>query len=328
MQRYLEAISFLPPFEQLLRGVPSEIMRAASEIRIRAGRPIVIHTGEENYVCGLRTASQEEIVQCIQRFSEYSLYSHEKELTEGFFTLRGGHRASFTGTAVFKNGKRESIRDFSSVCLRIAREHKGIAQPLFRITNAFADMRGLLILGPPLSAKTTILRDYSRLLACNSKVAIIDERGEIAAVHGGIPENDVGLNSDILTGFSKADGIEHAIRLLSPNYIVCDEIGRDYCELFNCSGRGIIPILTAHCKSPEEIPYNEAVSGLIHEKIVNYIVFVYGAPKIGTIKGVWKTDNEGSCRFNDNNNLLLCGNGNFEKEKNARNTINSVRVHA
>lgn len=328
MQRYLEAISFLPPFEQLLRGVPSEVMYAASEIRIRAGRPIVIFNGITNHICGMRTATVEELVQCIQRFCEYSLYSHEKELSEGFFTLRGGHRASFTGTAVFKNRKRESVRDFSSICLRIAREHKGIAEPLFRITSGISDMRGLLILGPPLSAKTTLLRDYCRLLANSSKVAIIDERGEIAAVHSGIPENDIGLNSDILTGFSKADGIEHAVRLLSPDYLVCDEIGRDYRELFACSGRGITPILTAHCKSVEDIPCNEAVNGLIHEKIVNYVAFVCGSPEIGKLKGVWKTENEDSCCFNDCNNLLLRRNSNFTSEKNARYAINPARVNA
>lgn len=328
MQRYLEAISFLPPFEQLLRGVPSEVMRTASEIRIRAGRPIVIFSGTVSHICGLRKATPEEIAQCVHHFGEYSLYSHEKELSEGFFSLRGGHRASFTGTAVFKNGKRESIRDYSSICLRIAREHKGIAQPLFRILSNVSDMHGLLILGPPLSAKTTLLRDYCRLLASSSKVAVIDERGEIAAVHGGVPENDIGLNSDILTGFSKADGIEHAVRLLSPDYLVCDEIGRDYRELFACSGRGITPILTAHCKSVEDIPYNEAVSGLIREKIVNYVAFVCGSPEIGRIKGVWKTEDENSSCFDDCNNLLLRGNSDFTSKKASRYAINPVRVNA
>ncbi len=328
MQRYLNAISFLPPFEQLLRGVPSDVMSAASEIRIRADKPLVVFTGCGSYVCGMRKATTDELFRCIQCFCDYSLYSHEKELYEGFFTLRGGHRASFAGTSVYKSGRRESIRDFSSVCLRIAREHKGVAQPLFDVTANAGDMRGLLILGPPLSAKTTLLRDYCRLIARSSKTAVIDERGEIAAVHGGVPENDIGLNSDVLTGFSKADGIEHAVRLLSPDYLVCDEIGRDYKELFACSGRGIIPVLTAHCKSAEDIPFNEAVCGLLHERVVNYVAFVCGSPDIGRIKGVWKTENEACIRFDDCNNLLLHRKRDFAAKKAARYAIEPVSVNA
>lgn len=328
MQRFLEAVSFLPPFEQLLRSVPQKIAREAAEIRIRAGRPTVVFTGSGGYICGMRRALPEEIAQCIHNFGEYSLYSHEKELFEGFFTLRGGHRASFTGTAVNKNGKRESIREFSSICLRIAREHKGIAIPLYQATAELADMRGLLIVGPPLSAKTTILRDYCRLLAVKNKVAVIDERGEIAAVHNGIPENDIGLNSDVLTGFTKAEGIEHSVRLLSPNYIICDEIGQDYREAFACSGRGIIPILSAHCRCIQDVFKNEAVSGLISSKTVNYIALVSGLPNIGALKGVWKIENENIACINDDGNLLLHRNDDLQKKENTRCAVNHACVNA
>lgn len=328
MQRYLEAISFLPPFEQLLRGVPQKTACEAAEVRIRAGRPIVIFTGNGNYICGMRKAAPDEITQCIHSFGEYSLYSHEKELSEGFFTLRGGHRASFTGTAVNKSGKRESIREFSSICLRIAREHKGISLPLFRITSELSDMKGLLIIGPPLSAKTTILRDYCRLLSAEKKVAVIDERGEIAAVHNGTPENDVGLNSDILTGFTKCDGIEHAVRLLSPDYIICDEIGQDYREVFACSGRGVIPVLSAHCRCVGDLFRNEAALGLIRSEIVNYIALVSGSPEIGKLKGVWKIENENTACINDSNNLLFYRNGNISKEESSSQPACKALVNA
>lgn len=328
MQRFLEAISFLPPFEQLLQGVPRKIACQAAEIRIRSGRPIVVFTSTENYICGMRRASTEEISRCIYNFGEYSLYSHEKELSEGYFTLRGGHRASFTGTAVNKNGKRESIREFSSICLRIAREHNGIALPLYRLTAELTDMRGLLIVGPPLSAKTTVLRDYCRLLAADKKVAVIDERGEIAAVHNGIPENDVGLNSDILTGFTKVDGIEHAVRLLSPDYIICDEIGMDYREVFACSGRGIVPILSAHCRCIGDVFRNEATLGLIRSQTVNYVALMSGSPEIGRLKGVWKIENENTACVNDSDNLLFHRNNNISKKEIPRQSAYAAFVNA
>lgn len=59
------------------------------------------------------------------------------------------------------------------------------------------------------------------------KIALVDERGEIAASVGGYPQNDVGFCTDILNGISKKEGISMAVRTLSPHLIFCDEIGRE-----------------------------------------------------------------------------------------------------
>ncbi len=287
---YYEAAEQAVPFRELLLAVPRAVAQEAVEIRIRSGRPLVVETGGSSYVCGSRTAKPQEIEACVQSFCCCSVHSFEKELNEGCITLRGGHRAGLSGTAHMAAGQAEGIREYTSVNLRVAREHIGAADELFEKTALDPGFKGLLILGPPLSAKTTILRDYCRRLASAKKTAVIDERGEIAAVYRGIPQNDVGLHADVLTGFSKREGIERAIRLLSPEYLICDEIGADYRSVLCCANRGVKPVLTEHCGSAEEAARSRAVQALIQTGTVNYIALLGGRKELGRLKKLWSVD--------------------------------------
>ncbi|MBP5606466.1 MAG: hypothetical protein J6X60_13160 [Ruminiclostridium sp.] len=251
-----------------------------------------------NYIFPGRTATAEELRECIRSFCDYSLYSAERELAEGKITLKGGHRAGFTGTAVVKNGSVTMINDISSINLRIASEYKGIAERLVRLTTAGNDMRGLIILGPPLSAKTTMLRDYARILSGFARTSVIDETGEIAAVYRGVPQNDVGMNCDVLDMYPKRTGIISAVRLMSPEYIICDEIGIEYKELAECAGKGIKLVISAHCGSMAEAADNPAVCSLVNAGAVNYAALLSGGEKIGRIKGLWrvkKSEDIGCC---------------------------------
>ena len=302
IKRYREAADMLPPFRNALQNVPGKIASRACEIRVRAGRPVVVETPEERHVCVGTKASPDDIMNCIRYFCDYSLYSFEKELSEGWITLRGGHRAGFTGTAVIKNGIVTTIKDISSIDLRIAAEHKGIAEKLMSLTVFERDFRGLAILGPPLSAKTTMLRDYARLLSSFARTAIIDERGEIAAVYNGVPQNDIGLNCDVLDHFPKETGIMQALRSLSPEYLICDEVGAEYDRLAECAGKGVKLIITAHCGSVDEASCNRAVSFLIDCGAVNYISLQEKGSNIGNITGLWRVDKS--------EHISGCGNGN------------------
>lgn len=302
-KRYYDAIGLLPPFTNLLQAVPQRIAEGAYEIRIRAGRPIAVETPKERHIIPNSSVQLSDIGKCISYFCDYSLYSCERELSEGWITLKGGHRAGFTGTAVMRDGRVSTIRDISSIDLRIAAEHKGIAEKLLGLTALETGFRGLLIIGPPLSAKTTMLRDYARLLASFSRTAIIDERGEIAAVYNGIAQNDIGVNSDVLNLFPKEEGIIQALRSLSPEYIVCDEVGGEYERLAECSGKGVKLILTAHCGSIEEAADNRTVRFLADCGAINYIALLMNGADIGKTAGLWKVDgiqDIGSCgRGND-----------------------------
>lgn len=65
----------------------------------------------------------------------------------------------------------------------------------------------LLIIGPPLSGKTTILKDMCRILGEKYKISVIDERSEIAAVYHGEAKNEIGTFTDILTGTRRAKAL-------------------------------------------------------------------------------------------------------------------------
>lgn len=56
-------------------------------------------------------------------------------------------------------------------------------------------------------------------------VGLVDERGEIAALYKGIPQNDVGVRTDILENTPKPIGIKMLIRSMAPQIIAADEIG-------------------------------------------------------------------------------------------------------
>ena len=296
--RFYEAARLVPPFEGVLRTVPARIAEKACEIRLRTGRPVVVETPDERHILRDTIASSDELRACIKYFCDYSLYSAEREIADGRITLKGGHRAGFTGTAVIKCGTVTAIKDISSINLRIAAEHKGIAEKLMSLTVFERDMKGLLLLGAPMSAKPTMLRDYARLLSAFARTSVIDENGEIAAVYKGVAQNDIGLNCDVLDMFPKTEGIMRAVRLLSPEYLICDEVGAEYEQLADCAGKGVKLILSAHCGSMEEAADNRAVRALIDAGAVNYCALLGCGAEIGKVKGLWrvsKSEDIGGC---------------------------------
>lgn len=240
------------------------------EVRLRAGRPIALETFRERFVLD-KTVSQQEINECFKSFCNYSIHSYEKEIKSGYITLRGGHRASFCGTAVIKDGKLEGIKDISGINLRIAREITGCGEKLSEMVFS-EDFKGLIIAGKPFSGKTTVLRDLCRIIGNRSKLSVIDSRGEIGAVHCGVPQNDVGIFTDILNGYGKSEGMEIATRTLSPEYIACDEITGEADSVKKCLNCGVKMIFTLHCGTLEQAEQNE----IVKTGAINRIVFLGG----------------------------------------------------
>lgn len=240
------------------------------EIRLRANSKIALETVRGRFLLD-KTVSCEELAECIKSFCNYSLHSFEKEFKEGYVTLKGGHRAGFCGTAIIKNGKFEGVKDISSINIRVAREIKGAGDYLRPVVFG-EDFKGLLICGRPMSGKTTVLRDLCRIIGDRHKLAVIDSRGEIAAVYGGIPQNDVGVFTDVLNGYEKAEGIEIATKTLSPEYIACDEVTgcTDYIKM--CLNSGVKMIFTLHCGTLKQGKNSE----IVKTGAVSHITFLSG----------------------------------------------------
>lgn len=239
MQRFLKAAGYLSRRTYTaVRALNEEYLKSVCEIRLRAEKPLSFVTFEGiSYLTGSGrltgipgnnafTVTANDIKESFQRICEYSVYSYSKDLSEGFVTVGGGHRAGIYGTAVYNGSNISGIRNVSGINLRISREYKGCAAQL--TTDLFSkELCGFLLCGAPSTGKTTMLRDTARLVSdmLFKKVAIVDERGEIAAALKGVPQNDIGINTDVLDGYRKSDGIIQAVRTLSPQLIICDEIG-------------------------------------------------------------------------------------------------------
>lgn len=245
------------------------------EIRLRAGKQIALETVKGRFILD-KTVTVQDIGECIKTFCNYSLHSYEKEIKNGYITLKGGHRAGFCGTAVIKEGRLETIKDISSINLRIAREITGCGECLADIVFA-GDFRGLLIAGKPMSGKTTVLRDVCRIIGGKNKLAVIDSRGEIGAVYGGIPQNDVGIFTDVLNGYGKSEGIEIATRTLSPEYIACDEITGEESSADKCLNSGVKTIFTLHCGTLNQAKQSE----IVKTGAISHIAFLGG--KLGQV---------------------------------------------
>ena len=250
-------------------------MSEVCEIRLRSGQPIVLETVRGRFPLD-RKAAPEEIAECIKSFCHYSIHSYERELREGFITLKGGHRAGFCGSAVLHGCRIDTIKNISSINIRIAREITGAAEPLAE--TVFSEkFRGLLIAGRPMSGKTTVLRDLCRIIGNKHKLAVIDTRSEIAASYNGQPQNDIGVYTDVLNGYPRSEGIEIAVRTLSPEYIACDEITGETNFTDICLNSGVNLIFTAHCGDMAQAQNTP----LVKSGAISHIAFLGG--KLGQI---------------------------------------------
>lgn len=233
-----------PRLSSAIKSLGEETVGKIDEIRLRTNRELSLSTGSDDIFSEGVTVTAEDIDRTFKAAFSYSLHSFSRELSEGYITVRGGNRVGICGTLAPADGARgDTMKYISSVNIRIAREIKGCAEGIF--SECFADGPcGLLVIGPPSSGKTTLLRDLSRLLGGRYKVSLIDERNEISASLRGVPQNDVGKLTDVFSGYEKPKGISAAVRVMSPRVIIADEIGtRADCEALeyaHCSGVALV----------------------------------------------------------------------------------------
>jgi stage III sporulation protein AA len=228
--------------------------------------------------------TKSDILQTFETICEHSIHSYAREISQGYVTIEGGNRVGICGSYIFKGNELHTIKDLSSINIRVSHEVRGSANEVFRLVD-FSKPKGLLIVGKPLSGKTTILRDLCRLVSHRYKVSLIDERSEIACTYDGIPQSDVGLRVDTFNGYPKSIGIESAIRTMSPDMVFCDEIGtiQDYNAIRFGAICGVKFVCTAHADSIECVLNSPKFKGILDTNAFDNVVLLGGGEYLGKV---------------------------------------------
>lgn len=290
-----------PQIRHSMLNVPIEKRKSLSEIRVRSGRAVsfvypgyikfLTENGEltsypENKNC--TTASADDIAQIVNSLCKYSMHSCSKELREGYFVINGGIRVGAAGTLTETSGG--ILRDFNALNFRIAREVIGCAEELY---NKICNRGGsILICGGVNSGKTTMLRDLCRLCGKRFKISLIDERNEISSAVSGQPCMDIGVMTDVFVGTKRSDGINSAVRTLSPDMIFCDEIStvEDTEAIIKGYGCGVKFVATLHAEDYNDLLRRSVAQPLISAGVFDYAVFLrksesfYGINEIRRMK--------------------------------------------
>ncbi len=215
--------------------------------------------------------SQNQIQDIFASLCEYSVHTYHDEILRGFITVSGGIRIGICGTAIYENGSIIGIKEISALNIRIPHEFIGISDKIYPLFNHC----GILIIGPPCSGKTTMLRDLARKLSSEYKTTIIDERFEIAGMIKGKPSFNIS-SASVLSGFYKKDGMSFAVRSMSPEIMICDEFGGidDIESSMFAMKSGCSIIASMHAFDIEDFVSKSICKNVINSGIFKHFVFM------------------------------------------------------
>lgn len=280
---------FLP--EKYRRAVLKSNTETLSEIRFRTGYPVFCIVGGKKYFFNNNALTVKEIDgeicekkdvnDIIEKVTEKSLYAFNDRIKQGYLTTKSGVRIGVAGECVFEKGNIITIRDITSLNIRIPHEIKDCS--LFIYEKIFADaLYDTLIISPPSKGKTTLLKDLARKINEKNNVSllIIDERGEFYGV--------TGENIDVIRYSDKKYALNYAVRSMSPTVVITDELqtADDWNCAKNAVSSGIKIVASCHGGNVNDLM---AKDGFTKGVFKRYVVLDSGV-KAGVVKNVYDGD--------------------------------------
>lgn len=288
----MEQTSNQEAYQQAARVLPIRLRREAmsvalreqaqvEELRLRVGRPmsLVMPAGEKPLSnCVVETEDLEQLVEIASRASLHAVLD---QVRRGYLTIAGGHRIGLCGTVVLQDGAIHSLSRFSSANIRVARQIKGVADPVLEKLCSDGMLSSTLIMAPPGLGKTTLLRDIIRKVSDGEgcvplRVSLADERGEVAALYDGRPQLEIGERTDVLEGCPKAQGLMLLLRAMNPQVLAVDEItaAEDVAAMRTAVGCGVTLLATAHGTGREDLERRALYRPLLEEGMIQRLVYI------------------------------------------------------
>ncbi len=284
-------------FPKRIKNIP---MKQVQEIRCRVGKPmIVLYDNREAIVKDADGCpyyiTEADLREMVSYISNYSLYAFEEEMRQGFVTIEGGHRIGICGQVILENGRIKNLKYISSLNVRIAHEVLGCADRILPYLTEDKMIKHTLIISPPRCGKTTLLRDIVRQISDGNEcqkgvsVGVVDERSEIGGCYKGIPQNNLGIRTDILDGCPKADGMLMLIRSMGPEVIAVDEIGleEDVHAIEYAMHCGCKMLATIHGNTFDEIKQKPTIHRLMGEQGFERYIVLGNKRGVGSVEEIY-----------------------------------------